>query len=88
MDKFGSYINENELLLLRYYNDSLTKIKKQLLEAAIKGHDTTHLKQLKENVENELLKLDKKFQFFSKDTTSRIYKKGIDDNRKQYKKCF
>lgn len=78
MDKFSSYISENELLLLRYYNDSLIKIKKQLLEAAIKGHDTKHLKQLKENVENELTKLNKKFQFFSKDTTSRIYKKGIE----------
>lgn len=85
MDKFGSYINENELLLLRYYNDSLTKIKKQLLEAAIKGHDATHLKQLKENVENELLKLDKKFQFFSKDTTSRIYKKGIEGQETAFK---
>ena len=85
MNKFSSYINENELLLLRYYNDSLTKIKKQLLEAAIKGYDTTHLKQLQKNVENELLKLDKKFQFFSKDTTSRIYKKGIEGQETAFK---
>jgi len=85
MDKFGDYISENELLLLRYYNDSLTKIKKQILEAAVSGHETTHLKQLQENVENELIKLNKKFQFFSKSTTSNIYKKGIKGQEAAFK---
>lgn len=77
MEKFSDSISENELLLMRYYNDSLTKIKKQLLDAAVTGNDTAHLKKLQENVENELIKLNKKFQWFSKDTTSKTYKKGI-----------
>lgn len=85
MEKFGDSISENELLLMRYYNDSLTKIKKQLLEAAVSGHDATHLRQLKENVENELIKLQKKFQFFSKETTSKTYKKGIKEQEAAFR---
>lgn len=85
MEKFGDAISENELLLMRFYNDSLTKIKKQLLEAAVAGNDTAHLKKLQENVENELIKLNKKFQFFSKDTTSRTYKKGIKEQENAFR---
>ena len=85
MDKFGDYISENEFLLLRYYNDSLTKIKQQLLDAAVKGYDKTHLEQLQENVENELIKLQKKFQFFSTEQTSKIYKKGVEGQEAAFK---
>lgn len=77
MKKFDDIVSENELILLRYYNDSLTKIKKQLLTAAVKGYDKTHLEQLQENVENELAKLQKKFQFYSTNQTTKTYKKGV-----------
>ncbi len=77
MKKFEDIVSENELILLRYYNDSLTKIKKQLLDAAVKGYDKTHLEQLKANVENELAKLQKKFQFYSTERTSKIYSKSV-----------
>ena len=61
MKKFEDIVSENELILLRYYNDSLSKIKQQLLDAAVKGYDKTHLEQLQQNVEEELAKLQKKF---------------------------
>lgn len=77
MKRFEDIVSENELILLRYYNDSLTKIKQQLLNAAVQGYDKTHLQQLQENVENELNKLQKKFQFYSTEQTSKVYKQGV-----------
>lgn len=85
MEKFSDAISENELLLMRYYNDSLSKIKKQLFDATANGTDTKHLKQLKENIENELIKLNKKFQWFSKDTIAKTYKKGIKEQENAFK---
>lgn len=77
MKKFEDIVSENELILLRYYNDSLSKIKQQLLDAAVKGYDKTHLEQLSQNVEEELAKLQKKFQFYSTEQTAKIYSKGV-----------
>lgn len=77
MKKFEDIVSENELILLRYYNDSLSKIKQQLLDAAVKGYDKTHLEQLQQNVEEELAKLQKKFQFYSTEQTAKIYSKGV-----------
>ena len=77
MKEFGDIVNENELLLLRYYNESLTKIKQQLLDAAVKGYDKTHLEELKQNVENELAILQKKFQFYSTTQTTKNYLRGV-----------
>lgn len=77
MKKFEDIVSENELILLRYYNDSLSKIKQQLLDAAVKGYDKTHLEQLQQNVEEELAKLQKKFQFYSTEQTAKIYRKGV-----------
>ena len=77
MKKFEDIVAENELILLRYYSDSLSKIKQQMLEAALKGYDKTHLEQLKQNVENELAKLEKKFQFYSTERTAKVYSKGV-----------
>ena len=77
MKKFEDIVSENELILLRYYNDSLSKIKQQLLDVAVKGYDKTHLEQLQQNVEEELAKLQKKFQFYSTEQTAKIYRKGV-----------
>ena len=81
MKKFEDIVGENELILLRYYSDSLSKIKQQMLEAALKGYDKTHLEQLKQNVENELAKLEKKFQFYSTERTAKVYSTGGKRNR-------
>lgn len=85
MKKFEDIVSENELILLRYYNDSLSKIKKQLLDAAVKGYDKTHLEQLQENVETELAKLQKKFQFYSTEQTAKIYRKGVKGAESNFK---
>lgn len=78
MQKINQAIHENERLLMYYYNDSLSKIKQQILEAAESGHDTTHLKHIKANVEEEIAKLDKRFQYYSKQTISQTYKSGVE----------
>lgn len=91
MQKINKAIHENERLLMYYYTDSLSKIKQQIIDAAKNGHDTTHLKEIKKNVEAEIDKLDKRFQFYSKQTISQTYKKGVkgsEENCKQLKIPF
>lgn len=85
MKKLEDIVSENELILLRYYSDSLSKIKQQMLEAAVKGYDTKHLERLQKNVETELTKLEKKFQFYSTERTAKVYSKGVKGTEAMFK---
>ena len=86
MDKFGNIINENELLLLRYYEESSQQIKTQILSAAMRGNDTVYLKTIRRNIDNEIIKLKTKFQFYSTEQQSKTYFKGIKEQESNFSK--
>ena len=65
MDKFANLVNENELMLLRMYETTRKELLKNMLEAAVKGNDVKYLRQLRKNIDLEIAKLNKKFQFYA-----------------------
>ncbi len=77
MKKFEDIVSENELILLRYYNDSLSKIKQQMLKqhsSDMTKHTLNNLsKMLKMNWQN----LKRNFNFIQLNALQKFNNVGI-----------
>ena len=84
MIEIKKVIDDNEYLLLKYYNSSLREIKKLIIEAAIKGNETRHLKTIQSNIKKEAARLNSKFYYYSTENIAYVYAQGIKTQENQY----
>jgi len=63
-------------LLLKIYKKHIKKLKKKIIEATEKGNDTTYLKKLQNQVNEEIIQFEKELGIYSNTATKTSYTSG------------
>ena len=67
---------KNRRLLLKIYKKHIKKLKKLIVEATEKGNDTTYLKKLQNQVNEEIIQFEKELGIYSNTATKTSYTSG------------